>query len=386
MRLRGARLALLLLSGYALLGVTCDPPLLRATRVASGLVAPIYLTAPAGDARLFVVERRGTIRVIENGIVLPNFFLDIRSMVGQSGEGGLLSLAFSPFYPQDGELYVYYVNTANDSVLDRFVVSAQDRNRVDPASRETVLGVDQPFDNHKGGTIAFSPIDRMLYWALGDGGGADDPNNNAQNPQSLLGKVLRLDVTGGVATYRIPPNNPHVGPDGVLDEIWSRGWRNPFRFSFDRATGNMWIGDVGQGQREEVDFEPAGAGGRNYGWKVHEGTLCYLPQPGLPCDSVPPTPYVFPIHEYATHVGGTCAVTGGVVYRGAAPFLLGSYLFADYCADRIWARLPNGAVMDMTASIRPTAGAIDGVVAFGEDGFADVYLVSLNSGDVHRID
>jgi glucose/arabinose dehydrogenase len=350
----------------------------------------MYATAPAGDARLFVAERAGLVRVVdETGALLPQPFLDIRSLVSTAGEGGLLGLAFAPDYAQTGQLYVYFVNAAGDSELDRFVVSAADSDRVDPASRRTVMVVDQPAGrtNHKGGTIAFSPVDGMLYWGLGDGGGANDPDNLAQNPQSLLGKFLRLDVGGGPnSTYSIPPDNPFVGNDGVRDEIWSFGWRNPFRWSFDRATGELWIGDVGQGGREEIDREAAGDGGRNYGWKVHEGTLCHLPQPGLPCESPSnPARFTFPVHEYATHTNGTCAVTGGVVYRGSVPFLQGAYVFGDYCSSRVWMLGPVG-LLDVTDELAPEQGTIAGPVAFGEDGFGDVVIVSLDSGSVHRVE
>lgn len=386
--LRPLRAALVLLAGACLVGANCVP-VRYATRVASGFSAPIHLAAPEGDPRLFVVERSGRIRIVESGAVLATPFLDLRGRVSTSGEQGLLGLAFAPDYADTGEFYVYYLDPAGSSVLSRFRVSAGDPDRADPASEQVVLRVAQPAGrtNHKGGTIAFSPVDGMLYWALGDGGGSNDPDNLAQNPQSLLGKMLRLDVGGG-PTYSVPPDNPFTGDDGVLDEIWAFGFRNPFRFSFDRETGDLWIGDVGQGQREEVDFEPAGdPGGRNYGWKVHEGTRCHLPHPGLPCESpTAPARFTFPVHEYATRTNGTCAITGGVVYRGSALSLEGFYLFSDYCSNRIEARRPDGTILNVSSVLRVDAGVIDGVVALGEDGFGEVYLVSLDSGDVHRID
>jgi glucose/arabinose dehydrogenase len=376
--------------GAALLAADCQP-VRYATRVASGLAQPVWLTAPTGDARLFVLEISGRIRIVEDGALLPTPFLDLRSRIDSGGEGGLLGLAFPPDYAESGEFYVYYTDNAGDSVLARFLVNANDPDRADVTSEEIVLFVDQPDgrNNHKGGTIAFSPADGMLYWGLGDGGGSNDPDNLAQNPQTLLGKMLRLDVGGGYGTgYSIPSDNPFVGDDGVLDEIWSLGFRNPFRFSFDRETGDLWVGDVGQSQREEVDFEAADdAGGRNYGWKVHEGTRCHLPQPGLPCESpTAPDRFTFPIHEYVRGSNGTCAVTGGVVYRGRIADLRGQYLFSDYCSDRVEARFPSGAIRNLSASLRVDAGAVDGVVAFGEDGFGEVYLVSIVSGDVHRLD
>ena len=378
-----------LLTGLAaclLASASCDH-VLRAAFVADGFSSPIFLTAPAGDARLFVVERGGTIRIVKNGSVLAEPFLDISAKVGTSGEGGLLGLAFSPDYAHDGEFYVYYTSAAIDSVLSRFVVSAQDPDRADPASELVLLIVDQPTTtNHKGGTIAFSPIDHFLYWGLGDGGGADDPNNNAQNLHLALGKMLRLDVGGGPKSgYTIPATNPFRNAPPARPEIWDLGFRNPFRFSFDRATGDLWIGDVGQSAREEVDHEVTGdRGGRNYGWKIEEGLLCHLPQPGLPCeDPAKPVRFTFPVHDYDHSFG--CAITGGVVYRGSASILTGSYLFADYCSNRIWS-LFGGKVSELTQALAPDRGQIAGIVAFGEDGFGQVYLVSLNSGAIHRIE
>jgi glucose/arabinose dehydrogenase len=386
-------LATLLLVTYALVGATCGRTV-RSVQVGGTFNAPIFVAAPIGDPRLFVVERAGVIRVLdENDNVLATPFLDITAKVGTAGEAGLLGLAFSPNYATNGgQFYVYYLNAAGDSVLSRFVRSTSNPNVAGTIER-VILTVDQPAGrtNHKGGTIAFSPIDGMLHWALGDGGGGDDPDNLAQNPNSLLGKMLRINVGGGASSgYTIPADNPFVGPDGVLDEIWSLGFRNPFRWSFDRQLGDLWIGDVGQGNREEVDFESASdAGGRNYGWKVHEGSLCYLPQPGNPCET-PATAdvFTFPFYEYATHVDGTCAITGGVVYRGSVPFLRGAYLFADYCSNKIWS-LGGQAVslQDLTYTLRPTnGGTTSGIVAFGEDGFGEVYHVSINNGRVYRIE
>jgi glucose/arabinose dehydrogenase len=299
-------------------------------------------------------------------------------------------MAFAPDYAATGQFYVYYINLAGDSVLSRFLRSTGNPN-VAGTTERIVLTVDQPAGrtNHKGGTIAFSPLDGMLYWALGDGGGSNDPDNLAQNPGTLLGKMLRIDVSGGpTSTYTIPPDNPFVGPDGVLDEIWALGFRNPFRWSFDRELGDLWIGDVGQGTREEVDFEPAGdPGGRNYGWKIHEGSVCHLPQPGMPCeDPSNPDAYTFPIYEYATHSGGTCAITGGVVHRGSIGFLRGAYLFSDACSNRIWS-LGGQAIglQDLTTVFTPRVGSLSQVVAFGEDGFGETYIVSLGSGQVFRM-
>ncbi|MCI0634418.1 MAG: PQQ-dependent sugar dehydrogenase, partial [Actinobacteria bacterium] len=259
----------------------------RSELVASGLVSPLFVAAPDGDARLFVVERAGRLRVVEGGATLPTPFLDIQSQISTDGEGGLLGLAFAPDYAQSGLFYVYYTNTpAGDSVVARFAVSA-DPNVANPASQTVLLTIDQPagLTNHKGGTLAFGPDD-FLWFATGDGGGSFDPAERAQDRLSLLGKMLRLDpsplfapdsieVSGEI--YRIPADNPFLSDDETRDEIWALGFRNPYRWSFDRETGDLWIGDVGQGAREEVDFEPAGdPGGRNYGWDVMEGKICNL--------------------------------------------------------------------------------------------------------------
>lgn len=383
---RVLRFALALAGASLLAGANCTPRQ-PAVLVASGFAAPITMSAPLGDARLFVVQRGGLVRIVKNGSVLSTPFLDLSSRIENDGEEGLLGIAFPDDYAQSREFYVYYIDLQHDSVLSRFLADPNNADRALPTSEQVVLRVDQPAgsSNHKGGTIAFSPDDGMLYWALGDGGSTPA---SAQNPQSLLGKMLRLDVGGTTATYTIPPDNPFRSTsDGIRDEIWAFGFRNPFRFGFDRDTGDLYIGDVGQGQREEVDFEPAGdPGGNNYGWSTHEGTLCYQPTTALPCENpAAPNRFTFPLYEYDTHAGGNCAITGGVVYRGSAGWLEGQYLFSDYCSSRIWSLMPDGTVRDLTAQIAPTQGSISGVVAIAEDGFGDVYVVSIGSGQLHRL-
>jgi hypothetical protein len=367
-----------LLTTAALIAPSCEP-LLRARLVATGLAAPIYVTAPAGDARVFIVERAGTVRILENGTVLATPFLDITGSVGTTGEGGLLSIAFSPDYASDGQLYAFYSNRSNTSVLSRFVRSSTDPNRVDASTERVLLTVQPSASNHKGGTIAFSPIDRYLYVGLGDGG----PSAPARDPNSLLGKMLRLDVSGGAASgYTVPSTNPFVGPDGIRDEIWSFGFRNPFRFAFDRQTGDLWIADVGQNEREEIDFEPAGTGGRDYGWPTHEGTNCYQPTTGFPCENPQaPVRYTFPIYEY-THADG-CSITGGSLSRSGAAFLFGSYVFADYCSGRIWA-LVNGQRVEIGDLLG--VGTLGGLTALSEDGQGRIYMTRVTTGDVYRID
>lgn len=362
-----------------LIAPACQP-ILRSRSVAQGLAAPIYATAPIGDTRLFLVERAGMIRILQGGSVLSAPFLDIRSRVSTTGEGGLLGVAFPADYASSGQFYIFYAATNGSSVLSRFVRSSTNPDLADATSERPLLSVTPPATNHKGGTIAFSPVDGFLYLGIGDGGASA----NARDPNSLLGKMLRLNVSGGVASaYTIPSNNPFVGNDGVRDEIWSLGWRNPFRWSFDRVTGDMWVGEVGQAQIEEIDYEPAGAGGRDYGWPTHEGSSCFSPDAAHPCDDpLNPTRYAFPVYEY-THTEG-CSITGGTLSRGNAAFLKGAYVFSDYCSGRVWA-LVAGERVDITSSLLPGGFGV-GVVAISEDGAGELHISQLNTGHVYRIE
>lgn len=350
--------------------------------VASGLTQPLFATAPAGDGRLFVVERPGRVRILLGGAVLERPFLDISTQVSTAGERGFLGLAFDPDYAWSGLFYAYYTNLSGNSVLARFQVS-EDPDLADAASQEILLVVDQPFPNHNGGTVAFG-ADGYLYWGLGDGGLANDPFENAQNPQSLLGKMLRLDVSGGPGSpARVPADNPFVGNPAFRDEIWSLGLRNPYRFSFDRENGDLWIADVGQARQEEVDFEPAGAGGRNYGWDVMEGRLCNAqdPAPAPPCFDPSLT---LPVLTYG-HSLGHCSVTGGFVYRGPLPGIRGLYFFGDYCTGDIWSYDPRSGVWRLrNAELRPPLTGRFRLVGFGEDGAGELYAVH-QTGSVFRI-
>ncbi len=267
------------------------------------------------------------------GAPLPDAFLDITDRVRSGGERGLLGLAFPPGYADKGYFYVNYTALNGATTISRFRLIAGDPNRADPASEEILLVIAQPYANHNGGQIAFSPRDGYLYVGMGDGGSGGDPQNRAQNPAELLGKLLRLDVEGAVGTasaYLVPPTNPYTATIGYRPEIWALGLRNPWRFSFDRQTGDLYIGDVGQGLWEEIDYQPASsAGGQNYGWRIMEGAHCYNPDP---CDS---TGLTLPIWEYS-HSAGQC-VTGGYVYRGDDyPDLAGMYIFGDYVSGAIW--------------------------------------------------
>jgi glucose/arabinose dehydrogenase len=300
--------------------------------VVGGLTRLTSVT-PAGDGsgRLFILEQTGRILIIENGAVSPTPFLDIVSLVGSDGiEQGLLGLAFHPDYTNNGFFYVYYTDKQGDTVVARYTVSADSPALADPASAKTLLAFDQPYANHNGGQLAFGP-DRYLYIGAGDGGSANDPHNNGQRLDTFLGKILRIDVDGG-DPYAIPADNPFVDEADARPEIWTYGWRNPWRFSFDRQTGDLYVADVGQNQYEEVNFEPAGSpGGLNYGWRLMEGLHCFDPSD---CDPAAQG-LVLPVAEYDHSMG--CSVTGGYVYRGAQfPTLTGVYLYADYCNGFIW--------------------------------------------------
>jgi glucose/arabinose dehydrogenase len=353
------------------------PPEIAFETLATGLAQPTSITH-AGDERIFLTLQRGEIVIFEQGGVLATPFLDIRSLVGCCGERGLLGLAFHPRYSENGFFFVDYTNTAGDTVIARYRVS-NDPGAADSSSGVTLLTIPQPFANHNGGQLAFGP-DGYLYVGMGDGGSANDPMCNGQRDDSLLGKILRIDVdanAGSPPFYGIPPDNPFAAPGGARDEIWAKGLRNPWKFSFDRLTGDLYIGDVGQGSREEIDFQPrASSGGENYGWKVMEGTLCGAGGTSG-CPSGVPTcnaaELTRPVIEYP-HSGGNCSVTGGYVYRGQFyPELLRTYIYGDYCTGILWGagRGPGGAWLT-----RPFLVRAPGVTTFGEDAAGEIYLAT----------
>ena len=354
-------------------------PYVALHQVAAGLQQPLFAThAGDGSGRMFVVEKAGRIRILAGGALPTAPFLDIRAKVGSSGgEQGLLGLAFHPSYASNGRLYVNYTNLSGNTVVARYMVSA-DPNLADSASESIVLTFAQPAANHNGGMLAFGP-DGMLYVGSGDGGGAGDTANNAQSLTTLLGKILRLDVDAG-SPYAIPTDNPFASSSNpaVRKEIWAYGLRNPWRLSFDRQSGDVYIADVGQGSREEVDFQPAASpGGENYGWRTMEGSLCYNPSSG--CSQ---TGLTLPVAEYDHGSTGGCSITGGYVYRGAEfPELDGVYLYADYCTGRVWGlqRDPGGAWQ--SALLLDTAFNIS---SFGEDQAGEVYLTDLGGGRLFR--
>jgi len=369
---------------------------LASVRVVSGLARPIFVThAPADTARVFVIEKQGRIRILKNNALLPAAFLDIDPIVGGGtsdfSEQGLLGLAFDPGYASNGYFYVDYTDSIGSIVIARYHVSA-DPDVADPASALILMTVPHPTNtNHNGGWIAFGS-DGYLYIATGDGGSGNDPPGNAQNTAVLLGKMLRIDPSGDdfpadpSRNYKIPPANPFAAPGNTgADEIWDYGLRNPWRNSFDRLTGDLWIADVGQSAREEVDFEPAGSGGgRNYGWRCMEGFSC-TGLTGCTCGSAALTP---PILDYDHSFG--CAVTGGYVYRGAAiPDLQGTYLYADYCSARVWSFLYSGSITgftERTSELAPGFGlSIGSIASFGEDTAGEFYICDQSDGEVYRI-
>ncbi len=340
----------------------------------------IAFTPIVTDTRMFVVERPGVIRIAQaNGAILSTPFLDIASTVDSEGNGemGMLGLAFEPDYASTGRFYVYYTGPGtsggNTLHLSRFQVSHGNSNVADPA--ETfVLTIDHPNNpNHDGGELQFGP-DGYLYLGPGDGGGGGDLPNNAQHKDRLLGKLLRLNVTG-VPTYTIPPSNPFTQTVGARGEIWALGLRNPFRFSFDRFTGELYIGDVGQGLYEEVDYQPAGAGGRNYGWHYYEGFDDYQP---LACISV--SNIISPVTEYQHNSQGGDAIIGGYVYRGSQyPTLNGYFFYTDNGSGNVW------AMQTCTRQVTPLGSLIGGPSTFGQDAAGELYLASLNDGHVYRL-
>ena len=345
-------------------------------------LGPVTGITNAGDGRLFLTIRTGRIVILENGAVRPQPFLDIHDKTTTDGERGLLSTAFHPQYAENGFFFVNYTNIQGDTVIARYQVSASDPDRADPASGRILLIIEQPFSNHNGGQVQFGP-DGYLYIGMGDGGSAYDPACRAQDPATLLGKMLRIDVDQNVAGppyYGIPASNPFRGAGDPPDEVWASGLRNPWRFSFDRETGDLWIGDVGQDRREEIDFQPVSSrGGENYGWKVMEGTLCSssssCPASTPACGS---NAYTLPVLEYSHDAA--CSVTGGYVYRGGSlPQLRGSYIFGDLCSGAIWAAERSGGGF----TVRTVSGQIQQLTTFGEDANGELYAAGLQ-GQLYR--
>ncbi len=383
-------------------------PTLSFQLVTTDLDYPVHIThAGDGSKRLFIVEQPGIILVYKSTGLITDPFLDIVARVrsvssGGGGEEGLLSVAFPPgFGTSKDHFYVYYTNKNGDNQVSRFSMSSNP-DKADPASEKLIMYFDHPqYSNHNGGQLVFGP-DGYLYIGTGDGGGGGDPFDNAQDPTSLLGKLLRIDVemepdpgftpthhlylpvtiqsnpNSSQMPYRIPDTNPYVGMAGYREEIWAYGLRNPWRFSFDRSTGDLFIGDVGQSDREEIDFQPASSGGgENYGWNIMEGSQCYG---SLSCDM---TGLVMPVYDYS-HVSGNCSVSGGFTYRGGDyPGMQGIYFFADFCSGFIWGTQQTQTGWD-TQELTQEAYSIS---SFGEDEDGELYLLDRqpNSGSLYRV-
>lgn len=351
---------------------TSNAVTLAVEQVAGRFDQPVYLTAPPADQRLFIVEQPGRIRVVENGRALDKAFLDIVNKVRSGGEQGLLSVAFHPLYRANGFLFVNYTDKKGDTRIERYTVSA-DRNVVDAGSAKLILSIDQRYSNHQGGLNLFGP-DGMLYIGMGDGGSQGDPHGNGQNPNSLLAKLLRINVDRG-DPYTIPAANPYA-KGGGRGEIWAIGLRNPWRFAFDRVSGLLYIADVGGSRFEEIDVAPMSATGVNYGWNIMEGPSCHRSsgcnQPGLqrPALSYP-------------HESSVCSVIGGFVYRGRKiPEIQGQYFYSDYCNS--WLRSFGFAEGKVTDQHEWPVGKLGSVTSFGEDSQEELYITT-SSGRVYRI-
>lgn len=344
--------------------------------IANGLSSPVHLASPPNDDRLFIVEQPGRIRIVQNGTLVVTPFLDIDEKVMSGGEQGLLSVAFHPQYATNRRFYVYYVDNAGNLQIERYTAPTATSNVADPATALPIINIPHPTNqNHNGGQLAFGP-DGFLYIGTGDGGAGGDPPNNAQNLSVLLGKILRLDVSQD--TYAIPTTNPFRSTLNARPEIWAYGLRNPWRFSFDRTGNVLYIGDVGQSSKEEINAVAAAEAGVNYGWKIMEGKSCFPPGTVL-CNR---SGLIQPVHEYDTG-GDTCAVTGGFAYRGSAiPQIAGLYFFSDYCKGGLRSfRLVNGAATDVREWNAGVGGAI---TSFGEDRNRELYVIS-HSGTVGKL-
>jgi glucose/arabinose dehydrogenase len=353
-------------------------PNLTTVRVVAGLRSPVDLQAPPGDrARLFAVEQAGRIRIIRGGAIADPPFLDISGRISAGGERGLLGLAFHPRYSETGRFYVNYTDRQGDTRVSEFRVSGN-ADAADAASERELLFVEQPFANHNGGGLAFGN-DGFLYIGLGDGGSGGDPFGNAQNLSTPLGKMLRIDVDRG-SPFMVPADNPFVGRPGAFPAIWAYGLRNPWRFAFDRSTGDLFIGDVGQNALEEVDVGLGSRrGGENYGWNITEGDRCFRPPNG--CDR---TGQTAPVVVYGRDSG--CSITGGVVYRGCRmPGYQGTYFYGDYCTGLIRSfRLQGGAAADQRDWTAALGSGVDNISSFGVDGDGEAYIVD-HDGEVYRI-
>ena len=348
---------------------------MRLEQVGTTFKNPVYLASPPGDPRLFVVEQEGRIRIIRNGVTLPQPFLDIVPRVKSGGERGLLSIAFHPDYRRNGLFFVDFTNSHGDTHVERFKVSSNP-DIADSASALLILKIDQPYANHNGGLVMFGP-DGMLYIGTGDGGSAGDPGSNGQSRNALLGKLLRINVSRA-DPYTIPVGNPYASGTDGKPEVWATGMRNPWRFAFDRPSGLLYVADVGQNEIEEIDVVLASRAGVNYGWNTMEGDACYRPSSGCNKEGLE-----MPVLTYR-HEGGACSITGGFVYRGRrVPEIVGHYFYADYCAGWIRSfRYQDGIAADRRAW--KTDSNVGHIVSFGEDSSGELYIVAEN-GKIFRV-
>jgi glucose/arabinose dehydrogenase len=363
---------------YALVNtlIIRSQPMINLVPFASGLDKPVTITS-AGDSRLFVVEQPGRIRIIEpSGTVKVTPFLDISDLVTGGNEQGLLGLAFHPDYESNGFFYINYTGKDNSTYISRFSVSSTDPDIANPISEFPILSFAQPYSNHNGGDIKFGP-DGYLYIAAGDGGSSGDPLNNAQDTTRMLGKILRIDVDNG-SPYAIPETNPFAGNKPGLDEIWAYGLRNPWRFSFDRTTGDLWISDVGQASYEEINFQSAfSQGGENYGWRCYEGTHPYDNSMCTAGEN-----YSYPVYEYGHNTGG-CSVIGGFIYRGSKyPAMEGYYFFTDYCSDEIWSLHDSAGTWIIDYYDQYGGNSFS---TFGENINGELYVAGVSSGNIYSV-
>lgn len=353
-------------------------------QIATGMGTTLLVESEPGNAsRLYVLDQDGRIFLIKDGVKQTTPFLDIRSLTNRSGERGLLGLAFHPNYSQNGYFYINFTDNSGDTQISRYQVTTNP-DVVSTSTRFDILNIDQPYSNHNGGCIRFGP-DGYLYIATGDGGSAGDPRNYAQNGNSLLGKMLRIDIdsTTGQLNYSIPSTNPFITNSSIRDEIWAIGLRNPWRFNFDSLTGDMYIADVGQNAWEYVHFEPAGdPGGRNYGWKIVEGSNCYSPSNGCNKNGLE-----MPIYEYAqTFFPTKCCIIGSEVYRGKSMARMqGRYFFSDACSQDLWSFRYNSTNNSINGFIDHTSqsGAQGSATSLGSDADGEVYIC--RGGTVYKL-
>lgn len=346
---------------------------IQLTQIATGFFQPLGIDH-AGDNRLFITQQHGVISIIADGQILSEPFLSITDRANSGGyEQGLLGLAFHPDYANNGRFFVNYTRADDATVIAEFAVDPNNPDRALPSSERILLTIPQPYRNHNGGQLKFGP-DGFLYIGTGDGGSANDPPNNGQRTDTLLGKMLRLDVDGG-EPYGVPASNPFVNDDAVRNEIWATGLRNPWRFSFDRETGDLYIADVGQNEWEEINFQPYDSGGgENYGWRIFEASNCHMDD----CSTLGLTN---PAFEY-NHAGGHCSVTGGYMYRGEQyPDLYGNYFLADYCSGQAWRMVQIEG--EWHTAVVGNFGFL--VSTFGEDAQGELYIADHNSGTIYQI-